>query len=192
MTVLHQDISLTTKRLYLPKNRLFKHFLDCFIMAGITLVVFVLIVKGWITRDGYYNSPYFLFFLIFPLFTLLIYLNKRQELRLREVHTRFSKQGNYQTVKAALKILAWHIKVDNKGYIEAYTDNFGFWTWTDQMISVLPTDNAIYFTSIGNVDTYATQAFSWGQHSRNIKQFRRTFESLVNQSRELNTAIEIR
>lgn len=75
-------------------------------------------------------------------------------------------------------MLGWDVKVDNKGYIEAYTGDFGFWTWTDQMISILIDDNKIMFNSIGNVDTFATQPFSWRQNLRNIKQFKETFDRL--------------
>lgn len=179
MTTQHQEISLATKKLYLPKDRLVKHYLDCFIFTGLTLFFLFLIVRGFINRQGHHDSPYCLLFLFFPLLTLLAYISKRQELRLKEIQTTLSKQDNYTGVKDTMKVLGWHIKVDNKGFIEAYTDNFGIWTWTDQMVSVLIGDNKILFNSIGNVDTYATQAFSWGQNSRNIKQFRETFELLT-------------
>jgi hypothetical protein len=179
MTTQHQQISLTTKKLYLPKSRFIKYYLDCFILTGLSCFFLFLIIKGFIGSQGHYDSPYFLLFLIFPLLTLLAYFNKRQELRLREIQTTLSKQANYHFVKDTLKVLGWHIKVDNTGFIEAYTDNFGFWTWRDQMVSILIEDNKISFNSINNVDTYATQAFSWGQNSRNIKQFREIFELLV-------------
>ena len=179
MTTQQQQISLSTKRLYLTKDRLLKHYLDVIIFTGLTLLFFLLIGNGFINKQGHYNSPYFLLFLIFPTLTLLIYFNKRQELRLKDVHTNLPKSENHKIVRATLKQLGWQVKVDNKGFLEAYTDNFGFFTWTDQMISVLIDDNKISFNSIGNVDTLATQGFSWGQNIRNKRQFIETFELLA-------------
>ena len=164
MTTQQQQLCLTTKNLYLSNDRVFKHYLDTLIMLGLSLFMTILIAKGFIKKEGYYDSPYFLFFLFFPIVTILFYLSQRQLLRLHQIDTTFSKNDNYKIVKETLHTLGWHIKVDNKGFIEAYTDNFGFWTWTDQMISVLISDNVVLFNSIGNVDTYATQAISWGQH----------------------------
>lgn len=178
MTTQQQQLSLSTKKLYLTKDRLLKHYLDCLILTGLTLLFFVLIGKGFINKQGHYNSPYFLLFLIFPALTLLIYFNKRQELRLKDIYTNLSKHDNYKIVRETLNQLGWQVKVDNKGFIEAYTDNFGFFTWTDQMISVLIDDKKISFNSIGNVDTFATQGFSWGQNIRNKKQFTEAFELL--------------
>jgi hypothetical protein len=178
MTTQHQQLSFSTKRLYLPKGRLFQHYLDCFILAAMSLFLLFLIAKVYIDKQGHYDSPYLLLFLLFfPFLTLLAYFNKRQELRLKEIQTSLSKQGNYQAVKETIKALGWHIKVDNKGFIEAHKEGSGFfWTWPDQMASFLIMDNKIAFNSIGNVDNYTTQAFCWGQHSRSIKQFRNTFE----------------
>lgn len=178
MTTQQQQISLSTKKLYLTKDRLLKHYIDVLILTGLTLLFLFVIGKGFINKQGYYNSPYFLLFLIFPTLTLLIYFNKRQALRLKDIHTNLPKSENYKIVRATLKQLGWQIKVDNKGFLEAYTDNFGFFTWTDQMISVLIDDKKISFNSIGNVDTFATQGFSWGQNIRNKKQFTETFEHL--------------
>ena len=155
-----------------------KHYLDVIILTGLTLFFIFLIGKGFINKQGHYNSPYFLLFLIFPALTLLIYFNKRQELRLKDIHTNLSKSENHKIVRATLKQLGWQVKVDNKGFLEAYTDNFGFFTWTDQMISVLIDEKKISFNSIDNVDTFATQGFSWGQNNRNKKQFTETFELL--------------
>jgi hypothetical protein len=176
MTTQHQQISISTKKLYLTKERLAKHYLDTFILGGLTLLFSVIIIRGFINQVGHYNSPYFLVFLFFPILTIITYLNLRRELRLTELKTGLSKHDNYKTTKEALKTLGWHIKVDKKGFIEAYTDNFGFWTWTDQMVSVFIEDNRILFSSVCNVDTFATQAFAWGQNTRNKKQFAETFE----------------
>lgn len=152
-------------------------------MFGVSLFFLFLIVKGFIKKVGDYNSPYFLIFLIFPLTAFLFYVGQKRLLQLRQIDTRFAKQDNYKIVKETLLTLGWDIKVDNEGFIEAYTNNSGFWTWTNQMISIIITDNTVLFNSIGNVDTYATQAISWGQHSRNRKQFRDTFELIaINQT----------
>ena len=76
-----------------------------------------------------------------------------------------------------MRTLGWKVRVDNKGFIEAYVDESGlFFTWPAQMISVIIADNTILFNSIGDVDTYATQAFTWWKHARNIKQFKKTFD----------------
>lgn len=147
-------------------------------MLGISLLFIFLVAKGFIKKQGHYNSPYLLIFLIFPIITLFAYINQRQLLKLKQINTDFLKPDNYKIVKDTLHTLNWRIKVDNKGFIEAYTNNFVFWTWTDQMISIVITDNKILFNSIGNVDTYATQLFSWGQNTRNIKQFKSMFELL--------------
>lgn len=178
MTTQQQQISLSTKKLYLTKDRLLKHYLDVIILTGLTLFFLFLIGKGFINNQGHYNSPYFLLFLIFPALTFLIYINKSQELRLKNIQTNLSKSENYKIVRATLKQLGWQVKIDNKGFIEAYTDNFGIFTWTDQMISVLIENKKISFNSIGNVDTFATQGFSWGQNIRNKKHFIETFELL--------------
>lgn len=179
MTTQQQHISLSKKKLYLTKDRLLKHYLDVLILTGLTLFFLFLIGKGFINRQGHYNSPHFLLFLIFPVLTLLIYFNKRQELRLKDIHTNLPKSDNYKIVRATLKHLGWQIKVDKKGFIEAYTDNFGRFTWTDQMVSILIVNDKIAFNSIGNVDSFATQGFSWGQNIRNKKKFAQTFELLT-------------
>jgi len=179
MTSKHQQLSILTRRLYLTKARLVKHYLDTFILGGLTIFFFISIFKIYIKKVGHYNSPYFLLFLFFPILTLIAYMNLRQELRLTELKTSLSKHDNYKMTKETLKTLGWQVKVDNKGFIEAYTDNFGFWTWTDQMVSVFIEDKRIMFNSVCNVDTFATQAFSWGQNSRNKKQFAETFELIA-------------
>lgn len=179
MTTKQQQLSISTKRLYLSKDRLLKHYLDCLILAAITSVLLFLIIKGIITKELHTNSPYFLLFLIFPFLTILIYFNKKQELRLIEIHTNLSKLNNHTVVTETLKQLNWQIKVNNKGFIEAYTDNFGFFTWTDQMVSVLIDEKRVIFNSIGNVDSFATQGFSWGQNIRNKRLFAKTFEILA-------------
>ena len=179
MTTQHQQFSISTKKLYLTKGRLAKYYFDTFILGGLTLLISVIISKGVITKVGHNSSPYFLLFLFFPVLTIISYLNLRRELRLTELKTGLSKHDNYKTTKETLKTLGWHIKVDNKGFIEAYTDNFGVWTWTDQMISIFLEDNKIMYNSVCNVDTFATQAFSWGQNTRNKKQFADTFELIL-------------
>lgn len=63
--------------------------------------------------------------------------------------------------KEVLRTLKWHIRIDNKGFIEANTDSFGYRTWADQMISIIITDYKILINSICNVDIYATQAITW-------------------------------
>lgn len=153
--------------------------MDTVIAAGLSIFFCFLIVKGFINKEGYYKSPYFAIFLVFPIVAGLLYLHQKNCLRLIEIETKHSKQDNYQAIKAALKKLKWQIKVDNKGFIEAYTNNFGLFTWADQMFSVLITDDKIFINSICNVDTYATQAISWGQNSRNIKRFKKAFAHVL-------------
>lgn len=183
MTKQQQELVLATKKLHLTKERTFKHYLDPLLMFGLSMFFLFLIRKGFIKKDGDYDSPYFLVFLIFPAIAFLLYYSQKRLLQLKQIDTRFAKQDNYKIVKETLKTLGWDIKVDSEGFIEAYTNNSGFWTWTDQMISIIIIDNTVLFNSVGNVDTYATQAISWGQHSRNRKQFRDTFELIaINQS----------
>jgi hypothetical protein len=171
-----QEFAITTKKLHLNKGRLLRHYFDVYLMALITvfLVFYKLEVFVSIIRD--HNSPIFLFLLFFPVLTILIYYNKTKELRLTELHTVYAKQENYTVVKQTLKTLGWRIKIDNKGFIEAYTNNFGLWTWSDQMFCVFITDNKILYTSLVNVDTFATQAITWGQNSRNKRKFKEYFE----------------
>ena len=153
--------------------------MDTYFVTGFSIFLWILIVNGFINKEGHYKSPYFTIFLIFPIMAGLLYLHQKKSLRLKELETNLSKQDNYQAVKATLKELKWQIKVDNKGFIEAYTDNFGIITWADQMFSAVITDDKILINSICNVDTYATQAIAWGQNSRNVKRFRKTFEHVL-------------
>jgi hypothetical protein len=109
----------------------------------------------------------------------VLYFHQKNSLRLHELKASPLKQDNYKLVKETLSTLRWQIKKDNIGFIEAFTDNFGFWTWTDQMVSVIITDNKIFLNSICNVDTYATQAIAWGQNRRNIRRFKETFKLIA-------------
>ncbi len=152
-------MTLATHKLTLTRKRTFAHYLDPLIMAAISLFFIFLILKGFVEKEGNYNSPYILIFLFFPIVSVLFFINQRRLLQLKQINTNFSKHTNYHLVKETLKVLSWHVKVDNKSFIEAYTDNFGFWTWTDQMISVFIADNKILFNSIGNVDNFAAQHF---------------------------------
>jgi hypothetical protein len=179
MTILQQQEMIQTKRLHLTRGRKRRYYIDPFIVTGIALFLWFLIAKGFINKEVNYKSPYFTIFLVFPLMAGLLYLHQKKSLRLTEIETNLSKQDNYKAVKAILRELKWQIKVDNKGFIEAYTDNFGIITWADQMFSVVITDDKILVNSICNVDTYATQAISWGQNARNIKQFKRAFEHVA-------------
>ena len=178
MTTLRQQEMIQTKRLYLSTRRKRRYFLDTFIVTGISIFFWLLIAKGFVYKEGYYRSPYLVIFIVLPLMAGLLYLHQKNSLRLVELETSLSKQDNYKAVKATLQELKWQIKVDNKGFIEAYTDNFGIFTWADQMFSVVITDGRIFINSICNVDTYATQAISWGQNTRNVRRFTQTFEHL--------------
>lgn len=178
MTTLQQQKVLESKRLHLTKRRTLRYYSDTLIVSFISIILLLFIVKGFISRSGYYNSPYLLIFLIFPGFACYLFVKQTKSLFLKELETSFTKQDNYKIAKETLQILKWHIRIDNKGFIEANTDSFGFLTWTDQMISILITDNKILLNSICNVDTYATQAITWGQNTRNMKKFIGTFERL--------------
>jgi hypothetical protein len=172
MNTLQQEQILQTKRICLTKGRTFRHYLDTIILGGISLFSFFLVLKGCF-KEGNQNNPlYFPLPYIFLFFAILLLIDKSKSLKLKELSTNYSKHENYKIVKEALHVLGWHIKVDNKGFIEAYTNSFGFWTWTDQMVSILITDNRILFNSISNVDSYATQPITWGQNSRNRKKFK--------------------
>ena len=171
MTTLQQQEMLQTKRLYLTKRRRIRYYLDTLIEIVLSIFFLFLIAKGFINKDGHYNSPYFTIFLVFPIMAGLLYLHQNKSLRLKELKTDLSKQDNYKVVKATLEALHWQIKVDNKDFIEASTDDFGIFTWAEQMFSIVISDDRIFINSICNVDTYATQAIAWGQNSRNIKRF---------------------
>jgi hypothetical protein len=172
MTTEQHQKALTTRKLTLSKRRALAHYLDFFLMIVISIFLGVYVLRGYSEETSNYNSPYLLIFLAFPIATIVIYLSQRRLLRLASIETNHSKSANYMLAKETLKTLGWRIKVDNKGFIEAYTNNFGFWTWTDQMISIFISDNKILYNSIGNVDSFATQAVSWGQNLRNRKRFR--------------------
>ncbi|RTL60261.1 MAG: hypothetical protein EKK37_05335 [Sphingobacteriales bacterium] len=176
MTTLQQQEMTQTKRLHLSRGRKRRYYMDTFIVTGLSIFFWFLIAKGFINQEGHYKSPYFAIFIVFPLTAGLLYLHQKNSLRLTELETNLSKQDNYKAVKATLQELKWQIKVDNKGFIEAYTEIFGIITWADQMFSVVITDNRIFINNICNVDTYATQAIAWGQNTRNVKRFTRTFE----------------
>jgi hypothetical protein len=148
--------------------------LDCYILAGISCFFIALVAKGFTDKIGNYDSPYFLFFLIFPVMAIVSIIVKRSELRYSEIETGKPLADNYKAVKETLKVLGWQLSLDKRRFLEAFTNNFGFWTSTDQMITIIISDNKILYNSIGNVDTYATQLISWGQHSRNRSQFKET------------------
>jgi hypothetical protein len=179
MTTLQQEQILQTGRLYLTKSRTFRHFSDPLIISVISLFFIYYIVEGFVDRTGQNNSHYLLIFLIFPLFAVYLFIKQWASLKLKVLLTDLSKQDNYKMVKETLRILQWHIKVDNKGFIEAYAETNGLWTWEDQMISIIITDNKVLFNSIVGVDTFSTQAISWGQNARNIKRFKKTFELIA-------------
>lgn len=105
MIIQQQEIILTRRKLLLTRAREFRHYLDPLIMFGISLLIFFILVKGYIKKEGYYNSPYFLIFLIFPTIALLFYYNQRYLLRLKQIETEFSKDDNYKIVKETLQSL---------------------------------------------------------------------------------------
>ena len=163
------------KKLYLPGGRLFRHYIDVFWFIAMSVALVVIV--GYIPR----NFLASLVLLLFPLCAVLTYLGKNRELVLREIETGLAKEQNHELVKDVLGQLNWRIKVNNKGFIEAYTNNQGFWTWSNQMVSVLITDNRIMFNSIYNPDSYRSQAITWGQNFRNRKKFRDLIEQLATQ-----------
>lgn len=180
MTTLQQEHMAIAKRLVMTRDRVFRHYLDAIIVAVISFIFVYLIAKGFIGKAGHYDSPYFLIFLIFPVLSFFLFIKQYSSLRLKEFNNGFSKAENYRLAKETLKTLGWQIRIDNKGFIEAYTNTGGWFslTWTDQMISVVITDGKILFNSISNVDTYATQVITYGQNKRNMKKFAETFELL--------------
>ena len=167
---------LESRKLYLTKKRAINHYLDAFIIIGIALFPIFLLFKGFVNKTGYYNSPYFLIFLIFPAMALYLFLKQVKLLKLTELTTPFAKSENYKIAKETVRTLQWSIKIDTKGFIEAYTKSEDFWSNQDQMFSIVITDNRILVNSIWNVDTYSATPISWGQNSKNVKKFKEVFQ----------------
>lgn len=75
----------------------------------------------------------------------------------------------------ALHALQWQIKVDKKGYIEAFVDNSNLLSqFTTQMFTVLIDNNRILFTSTSNVDDFAAYSISWLKDLQEINHFKKT------------------
>ena len=174
-----QEEMIETNQLRLSAGRRRRYYIDTFIVTSLSLVIWFLILKGFINKEGYYKSPYVFIFLIFPIVAVLLYIHQKNSLRLIGLETSLSRERNYQAVKATLKELKWKIKVDNKGFIEAHIDNFGIFNGSDQMFSVVITENRILVNSISNVDTYVSQAITWGQNFRNLIEFKKKFEEVL-------------
>jgi hypothetical protein len=180
MKVEQQQQLIQARRLQLAGRRKWLHYIDPLLLGGMSLFIIFYIGKGFIEKDGYYNSPFLLLFLIFPVAAVGLLIKQYRSLNLRQVYTGLSKEENHQLVKDALRVLGWSVKVNNRGFIEAYTNESGWWTWENQMISILIADNEILFNSIGNVNGYNTQSFTWGQNWRN----KRNFIIAINQLRD--------
>jgi hypothetical protein len=179
MTTFHQQKMLQSKRLYLPKGRRFRFFMDTVFISGLSLLIFILLGETFISKQEHYSSPDYLIFLIFPVIALALYFHKKNSLKLHELETKLPKQDNYKIVKETIQALHWQIKVDNKGFIEAHTENSVMWSWIDLMFSVVIADKKIMFNSICNVDPYTTPTVGFGQNTKNIKRFKETFELIA-------------
>lgn len=176
MKVEQQQQLIQNRRLQLTGRRKWLHYNDPLLLAGLSLFIAFLMGKD-LVKASYYSSP-LLILLTFPMASLVLFIKQYRSLNLKEIFTGLTKEENHQLVRDALRALGWSVKINNKGFIEAYTNEWGWWTWVDQMISIAITDNEILFNSISNVDSFATQAFTWGQNWRNKRNFIRAINQL--------------
>ena len=179
MTVEQQEKMLSTQRLILNKKRLFKHY-EIFVYAGLPMC---LSLVGFIIFEIQAGTVKFIspamMLLALPVLGLLVFFNQYCGLRFTKVNTTLSKEQNYETAKEAIQQLKWSLKVDNKGFLEAFNPFSDFRTWGDEMISIVITEHQILINSIGNVDRSKSQAaLSFGKNRQNIKRFCKAFSSI--------------
>jgi hypothetical protein len=179
MTNEQQEKMLSTQRLILNRKRLFKHY-EFFIYIGLPMLVsfvgFIIIE----IREGTSKlvSPAMIL-LALPVMGLALFFNQYRGLRFTKVNTTLSKEQNYQTAKEAIQQLKWRLKVDNKGFLEAFNPFSDIRTWGDEMISIVITDHQILINSICNVDGILSQAaLSFGKNRQNIRRFCKEFNSI--------------
>lgn len=182
MDLSQQKQLLQSGRLKLTGKRKWLHYLDALMFAAMSLIFIGMIANRFIEKTGNYKSPYIFIFLAFPAFTVLVFYSQYALLKFKQINTNLSKQKNHDLVKATCRVLKWRVKVDNVGFIEAYIESSGIWTWSDQMFTVVISDNLILFNSISDVEDYQAQAFTWGQNGRNRRAFIKAFKRLTTQA----------
>ena len=176
MNIVQQEQIFQTKKLALTKARAFRHYLAPLFFSLLTMLMLIVAIREFITKPEYNISPYSLILLIFPLMALLLFVGQKKALNLKEIATGLSKQDNHLLVKETLKELKWSIKINNKGYVEAFIDNSGFFAqFVNQMFVIAITDGKILFTSIGNVDDAGSYSISWWKDLKNMDSFKKTF-----------------
>jgi hypothetical protein len=154
----------TTERLILSRKRLFRHYTGVLLLLLLSVFLITFIAVKSADSNFVFKTP-MLIFLIFPLFTIAAFINQYAALKLKTFGTGLSSLDNYSIAKDAIKTLNWKIRIDNRGFIEAFNDytSFGRTTGKD-MISIIITENKILINSIGNVDGVSDWqiAFSFG------------------------------
>jgi hypothetical protein len=171
---------IKTRRLMLSKRRLRKHYRGCGAPGILGAFFFYLSAKGY---NGQSEQVYFGVSLLLISLAILMLLNQYFALRLKEVTTGLTREQNYYLVKETLKTLGWPVRVEDKGFVEAYTPS-GFpkdlRTGGREMVSIVITDEAVWINSICNLDHYLPpSAFSLGKNRQNVRKFLSTLELLT-------------
>lgn len=179
MTIEQQKKMLSTERLILSRKRLFEHYEVLFYM-GLPMCLLLIAYFYLQIPDGFKNIiSAKLILLALPAMGIAIFLNQYFGLRFAKVTTTLTQEENYELAKKTIGELRWKIRVDNKGFLEAFNPFSDFRTWGNEMISILITDHQILINSICNVDDVQSQAaLSFGKNRQNINRFRNMFASI--------------
>ena len=157
-----------TKTLLL-KGRRWRRFNEAIVWAMLFMIMWVCAAVVSMIKNGFHWAP--VLFIIVPILFLTWWSpNKDKELRFYELTTEFNKKENHEFVLAALKKLEWKIGYTSIRFTEAYENSKNWWTWGDNMVTVLIEDNRILINCVTNLDVITTQAgFTFGELTRIVK-----------------------